>query len=230
MNLPPRLLKMGIIMPAAQIIADIGSDHGLFSVWSIENNMANKIIAVDISEPSLKKTKDIAKQRGMQEMIECRVGDGLGPLKENEVNGIVIAGLGEVSITEIIENDIEKARKADWLLLQPTRGAGYLRSFLANNGFNIKDEALAKDGDRYYQTILAESGLSVISGDPFYYELGLTLVHNGDPLLKDYINNKIETIEKEIETVSKGTGKGAKERKKELEELKRRYEEVLKWI
>ena len=96
MNLPPRLMKMGDIMPVAKTIADIGSDHGLFSVWSIENNMANKIIAVDISEPSLKKTKDIAKNKGMQEKIDCRVGDGLNPLGEGEANGIVIAGLAKL--------------------------------------------------------------------------------------------------------------------------------------
>ena len=114
--------------------------------------------------------------------------------------------------------------------MQPTRGAGYLRKFLANNGFFIKDEALAKDGDRYYQTILASSGLTVISGDPFYYEFGIALLHNADPLLEDYINNKVETILKEIDVVSKGTGDDAIERKEELKELIRRYEEVLEWI
>jgi len=217
-------------MPAARTIADIGSDHGLFSVWSIENNMANKIIAVDISEPSLKKTKDIAKQRGLHEKIECRVGDGLAPLGDNEVNGIVIAGLGEITITEIIEADIEKARNADWILLQPTRGAGKIRRFLANNGFSIKDEALAKDGDRYYQTILASKGLTVVSGDPFYYEFGIMLLNNEDPLLERYIGNKIETILKEIDTLELGTSEDAIKRKEELKELIRRYEGLLEWI
>lgn len=230
MNLPPRLMRMGDIMPVANTIADIGSDHGLFSVWSIENNMANKIIAVDISEPSLKKTKDIAKNRGIQEQIDCRVGDGLGPLGEKEVNGIVIAGLGEVNISDIIGNSLEKAREADWLLLQPTRGAGYLRKFLANNGFVVKDEVLAKDGNRYYQTILASSGLAVVNADPFYYEFGITLLHNGDPLLEDYINNKIEALVNEMDVVSRGTGDDAIKRKDELNELIRRYDEVLQWI
>lgn len=230
MNLPPRLMKMGDIMPYAKVVADIGSDHGLYSVWTIENTMANKVIAVDISEPSLKKTKDIAKSRGMQDAIECRVGDGLFPLGDNEVNGIVIAGLGEQSIIQIIEDNLEKARNADWLLLQPTRGAGNLRSFLSNNGFSIKDEALAKDGDRFYQTILTSKGLAVVSGDDFYNEFGITLLHNCDPLLEDYILNKIDTYKNEIETVSKGNSEDAKLRKQELEELISRYEEVLEWI
>ena len=86
-------------------IADIGCDHGYVCIELIKNNKVKKAIASDISYPSLKKTIDFVKVNNIDDRIETRVGDGLDVLNKDEVDAVIVAGMGGVLISDILLRD-----------------------------------------------------------------------------------------------------------------------------
>jgi len=138
------------------IVADIGADHGYLSKILIEENRAKKVIATDISKPSIEKTAILAKKAGISDKIETRVGDGLNPLKIGEVNIVVIAGMGGYEIIKILEQN--KDLCFDKLIFQPIQNSIQLRKYLNDNSYEILKDFIIKDKNKYYNTIVARFG------------------------------------------------------------------------
>jgi tRNA (adenine22-N1)-methyltransferase len=55
------------------VVADIGCDHGRLSCALVQQGIARRCIAVDISEPSLKKTERLASRVGVSDRVETRL-------------------------------------------------------------------------------------------------------------------------------------------------------------
>ena len=85
-------------------VADIGCDHGKLGYYLVSTDRADKVIATDISAPSLRKASELAFDNGVTEIMETRLGDGLSPIKSEEVDTVVIAGLGGDVIAEILKS------------------------------------------------------------------------------------------------------------------------------
>lgn len=134
-------------------MADIGTDHGLVPIFLIENKIVDYAIAADISKPSLQKAIDLAKEKNIE--LDARLGDGLEVLNpEDGIETVVIAGMGGVLIGEILSaSEISKNVR---LILQPMQGAKELRKYLFENGYEIIDEDVVFEDDRYFEIIVAE--------------------------------------------------------------------------
>lgn len=134
-------------------MADIGTDHGLVPIFLIENKIVDYAIAADISKPSLQKAIDLAKEKNIE--LDARLGDGMEVLKpEDGIETVVIAGMGGVLIGEILSaSEISKNVR---LILQPMQGARELRKYLFENGYEIVDEDVVFEDDRYFEIIVAE--------------------------------------------------------------------------
>lgn len=134
-------------------MADIGTDHGLVPIFLIENKIVDYAIAADISKPSLQKAIDLAKEKNIE--LDARLGDGMEVLKtEDRIETVVIAGMGGVLIGEILSaSEISKNVR---LILQPMQGARELRKYLFENGYEIIDEDVVFEDDRYFEIIVAE--------------------------------------------------------------------------
>ena len=134
-------------------MADIGTDHGLVPIFLIENKIVDYAIAADISKPSLQKAIDLAKEKNIE--LDARLGDGMEVLNpEDGIETVVIAGMGGVLIGEIISaSEISKNVR---LILQPMQGAKELRKYLFENGYEIIDEDVVFEDDRYFEIIVAE--------------------------------------------------------------------------
>lgn len=220
-----RLKKIVEQVCKANIVADIGCDHGLVSQAIIEENRASKVIACDISIKSLSKTQKLAEEFSLN--IETRCGDGLRPLKVGEADVVIIAGMGGTLIKNILKNDMEKAKSAQQLLLMPHGNESDLRRFLCENGFAIANEWLIKELGRYYHLICAKAGVWK-ENDEFYFEIGRKLIENHDKELMGYLKKRIEKTENIIKKAEKGTD--TQIYIAELIVLKRRMQEVLKCL
>ncbi len=140
LKLDNRLQLCGNFVRENSILADVGTDHAYLPVWLCQNRRITKAIAVDINELPLASGKKTVARYGLENCIETRLSDGLSAIKENEVDDIVIAGMGGELIAEIIQ-------KAQWLknpeyhlILQPMTKAELLRDYLYHNGFSIQEE------------------------------------------------------------------------------------------
>jgi SAM-dependent methyltransferase len=195
-----RLQHIVDIVTYFDTIADIGCDHGYVCIELIKNKKVKKAIASDISYPSLKKTIDYVKENNIEDKIETRVGNGLEILSTDEVDAVIIAGMGGVLISDILKNNYvaKFVEKDPLLILQPVQQAKDLRYYLYENKFEIVDEDYILDMGKYYNLIVAKK-INKVSSDylyiksckDVYMEYGILNIAKKNILLKKELENKI---------------------------------------
>ena len=155
------------------------------------------MIASDINKGPLLIAGDNIKNHNLTEKIETRLGGGLSVLKESEADTIIIAGMGGILISEILDADIENAKKSK-LILQPMNAQYELRKYLLTHGFKITDEDLAVEGFKVYNLIEAESGKQQPFENDFEYQIPKYLTKN------QYFKNLYNKKHREFTKVIKG--------------------------
>jgi tRNA (adenine22-N1)-methyltransferase len=225
MNLSERLIHIINMIPKCNCLADIGTDHGFIPIYSILNNITNYAIASDINVGPINIAQINIHKYNLSGKIQTRVGSGLSTLEKNEADVIVIAGMGGILISEIIQSHIDIARAANWLILQPVQNPEVLRRFLLEAGFNIVDEDIVKDENKYYHIIKAENKPSQKYTNEAYYYTGTKLIEKGNPLIREYIIYKIESFNNILNNLSPIEQSS---RYEELVSLRKDFKEVLK--
>ncbi len=174
-ELKNRLNTIAFLVPIGSRVADIGTDHGHLPISLIRRQIASKVIACDINEKPLINAKtNIEKTK--TENIELRLGDGLAPIKPNEVDCIIIAGMGGEVISNILAASPFIEDKNYTLLLQPMTSADVLRKYLCQKGFSILSETATMEGKRVYTVIKAK-----FTGKPIEEKASFYLCGKLDP-------------------------------------------------
>ena len=57
-KLSNRLLMNASMVTKGSRVADIGCDHAYVSIWLLQNNIATKVIAMDVNEGPVKRAKE----------------------------------------------------------------------------------------------------------------------------------------------------------------------------
>lgn len=178
-------------------LADIGTDHGYVPLLALRNELCEKAIACDINKDPLAKGKLNAILEGIDDKIEFRLGNGFEPLNINEVEEVVIAGMGGNLIRDIIQKDLNKAASCNYLVLIPAQNPEVLREYLYKNDFEIITEDLCFDEGIYYELFkVRKAEGQAIELDSIYYEISPMLLRSKHPLMKNYIDYKINEYNK----------------------------------
>ncbi|AQR93696.1 tRNA (adenine(22)-N(1))-methyltransferase [Clostridium saccharoperbutylacetonicum] len=228
MELSKRLTWIIEKVDKVQVIMDIGTDHGYIPIYLVKNNIAQKVIASDINKDPLKKAKINAALDGVSDKVDLRLGGGLQPLKNNEAQAVIIAGMGGNLIRDILENDFDKVKKLEYLILQPAQNPEVLREYLYTNDYEILDEDICLDDNKYYELfkVRYKKG-DYISLENLFYEISPLMLNKKLPLLKAYIESKIEKNKKVIEFITDNT-EHAIMRRNELKDKNEKLEKILK--
>lgn len=152
-DLSLRLKTIAALVPDGARVCDVGTDHAYLPIFLKTSKKATNIIATDINVKPLKNAADNIKKHGITD-IDLRLCDGLSAVKEDEVDTIVIAGMGGEVITQILENCIWIKSKNLNLILQPTTSAEILREYLVKNGFTLKSETPVFENRKLYSVML----------------------------------------------------------------------------
>lgn len=136
---------------SGKTMADIGTDHAYIPISLVKDGLVEKAIACDIKPGPLAIAEQNVKKYGFSEKIELRLGAGLEPLAENEVESVVIAGMGGEMIINILKN--EKSRTFLELILQPMNYQAELRLWLLENDFTVILEDLSSEGFKVYNLL-----------------------------------------------------------------------------
>lgn len=217
-------------MDKCDVIMDVGTDHGYIAIELIKRNLADKVIASDINKDPLNKAKLNVTLEGLSNKIELRLGGGLTPVKENEVNGILIAGMGGNLIRDILENDIKKVKNMDYLVLQPAQNPEVLREYLYISDYEIIDEDVCFDEGKYYEVFKVkykENNSTKLEN--IFYEVSPMLLNKKSDVFKDYLYEKIDKYKK-VKSFIKDNTEHALSRKKELDSKIEIIENLLKKI
>ncbi|ENZ31391.1 hypothetical protein HMPREF1084_02910 [Clostridium butyricum 60E.3] len=215
-------------MDKCDVIMDVGTDHGYIAIELIKRNLADKVIASDINKDPLNKAKLNVSLEGLSNKIELRLGGGLTPVKDKEVNGVLIAGMGGNLIRDILENDIKKVKNMDYLVLQPAQNPEVLREYLYISDYEIIDEDVCFDEGKYYEVFKVkykENNSTKLEN--IFYEVSPILLNKKSDVFKDYLYEKIDKYKK-VKSFIKDNTEHALSRKKELDSKIEIMENLLK--
>ncbi len=172
-------------------LVDIGCDHGYLDIYLYQNRKNIHIIASDINEKALNSARNNIKKFKLTNKIETRLGNGLDNIKQNEVDTIVMSGLGSHTIVGILYTNRSKLKNVNQIVIQSNTDLKFLRTKVTKLGYYIQDEKIIKEGKIIYTIINFQKGKRRYTPKELYF---------GPILLKE--NNKL-FIEKNKEELKK---------------------------
>jgi tRNA (adenine22-N1)-methyltransferase len=198
-KLSDRLQKIADFIEPGESVADVGTDHGFLPIALWEQGKSPHVILSDINAGPLEKARFNINKYFPEKEFDIRIGSGIQTIRPAEVDDIVIAGMGGLLIAEILGDDLEKSRSYKKLILQPRNAQNKLRAWLLENGFTIRDEVLVRERKYLCEIIQAVPGGSEtakalnkkIDPDDIDLEISPILFVKNDPLLVEFIENKI---------------------------------------
>ncbi len=183
-----------------RVLADVGSDHAYLPIKLLSEARIERAIVTDIAMAPLEVGRKNVIEAGYDHLCSFRLGDGLEPLKVGEASCIVIAGMGGNMINKILSDFPDKAKMADYLILQPMQHRAELREFLNKNSYKIIEERVVSDNGKYYEIIKACEGSQRKFSKP---ELEIGYAMKRDIVFKEFLEHKKKQINLIIEGRSK---------------------------
>ena len=156
--LSERLLAIAQWIRPGSRVADIGTDHGYLPIWLLQHGRATFIAACDMREGPLEHARRSAEQYGLQEKLSFRLGSGLSCVVPEEIDTIVIAGMGGETILSILEAAPWTNNARYTLLLQPMTKAEVLRPWLSEHGYSFLRERLVLEHRTYFPIMALRGG------------------------------------------------------------------------
>lgn len=226
-KLSKRLNKIAELVDFGASVIDVGTDHGYVPNFLCENKISSDIIATDISNNSLEKSIELTRELGNENEIRNILANGI--VNEDRDN-IIIAGLGGIQIAEIIANSIDIAKSSRKLILQPMQKTNILRRELNNMGFEIFDEEIIYEDDRYFEIILAKFSNyknEILKEEDFYFSK--KLIEKKDETYLAYLKEKKDYLTTIIRSFDPDSPR-SKKRSQELNSLLDKVEEAINEI
>lgn len=205
MQLSLRLKTVADSVTGGNRVADVGCDHAYIAIHLVENNIAPKVIAMDVNKGPLSKARENIQLRGLEARIETRLSDGLARLNPGEADAIVIAGMGGALMVRILTEGETSLTGVRELILQPQSEVFLIRRYLHQKGYRIQSEQMVKEEEKYYIIIKAEKGgVEEIYEEDFFYLYGKHLLLSANPLVEEYLLREAH-LKEQVEASLKGT-------------------------
>lgn len=185
-KLSERLSAVSKLITPTLKVADVGCDHGYLSIYLLQNNITDKVIASDVRKGPLSKASENVKLYGLNDKIELRLSDGLTNYKTGEVESVVMSGMGGNLMIKILEESKEIIESVKELILQPQSEVAGLRHYLSDNGFMIISESIVYEDFKYYPMMKAVHDKMNWDRE-VYYKYGKILLKEQDPILHQYL-------------------------------------------
>lgn len=196
-KLDSRLQAVASLVRKNSVVADIGTDHAYLLCYLIGKGICPGGIGADLRKGPLENARKTLIEYGLSDKVELILSDGLEKLPENCADDIVIAGMGGILISEILQKSKWIFNENINIVAQPMTHAEFLRKFLYNNGFEITREVTATDGKRLYCVISACYTGVICEKDRSCYYLG-KLLENKDVTTVRYVEKMLSALEKKL--------------------------------
>lgn len=229
MELSIRLEKVASLVEPCRCVADIGTDHAYIPIYLVERNLCSHAIASDINRGPLEKAAKNISLHGFEEKIECRLGSGLNTLEKGEAEVAIISGMGGNLIRDIIEERMDLFVEFKSVVLQPVQNPEVLREYIYAKGFEILDEELCVDENKFYEIMKIRYDEKKYDIDSIFYEISKKLFDERHPEIKRFIMKKYKKYSKIVSQIQDDTPL-AMERKAELNAKLKKLREMLECI
>ena len=177
-------------------VIDVGTDHGYLPVWLSQRGYSGLLYASDINAAPLEAARKTAREAAQENRIRFLLCDGLEQCPPDQIDTIVIAGMGGDLICRILDCAEWCLDSAYTLLLQPMTKAEVLRYWLVNNGFSLREERLVREGGIIYQIIKAVFSDHMALTDAELFSGAFSNIHH-EELCAEWLDSLIERFFKE---------------------------------
>jgi tRNA (adenine22-N1)-methyltransferase len=161
---------LGLLGPC-QVLADVGTDHGLVPVAAVCRGLAARALAVDLREAPLAGALTLIEKSGVADRVIALRGDGLSGLEGRTVDAVVMAGMSGESMLRILERAPDVLARVTQLVLQPNQNAQLLRRWALQTGWHLRDESMLEERGQFFVTCRFAPGAG---RDPAYRLPGWT--------------------------------------------------------
>lgn len=213
MKLPisKRLLCCASMVQSGSRVADIGTDHGYLGIYLLQSGAARHVIACDLRKDPLENARRNAKLFGVDGEMKLRLSDGLEKILPDEVDTVVMAGMGGDLIQKILSQCPWRKREGLQFILQPQSAGNVLRRWLCEDGFEIQREEPVQDGHFLYTV------MDIRQGEPAPLTPGTeyaspALLASGSPLVGNYLAR----VENALQETVRGLTNAEKQRPERL--------------
>ena len=187
MKISKRLKTLGEMIDSKDIILDVGCDHALLDVFCIKEKKCKKAYASDNKSGPLEKAKENIEFYNLKEKIETILSDGIEVVPE-DVNTIVISGMGGRSIEQILTSNKDNLKKVDYMCLSPNNEYERVRKTIMKIGYSIVEEIIIEDKKHFYLLVKTKKGKTNYSKKELKY--GPILLRNKTKLFKGYLEKE----------------------------------------
>jgi len=153
-QLSVRLMEIVSMVPPCLRALDIGSDHGHVPAYLLENHIAARAVATDIHADPAETTRRYLRRQGVIRNAEVFHTDGLHGIRLAEGDVVILSGLGGLEMIRVLSESLEdhggRFPENVRFVLQPQRSAGELRVFLNKSGFELEEERVCVDREKFY--------------------------------------------------------------------------------
>ncbi len=194
-SLSKRLSAVASLVEKDAVIADVGTDHGYVPVYLYKAGVIKGAVAADVNEKPLASCEALVLQEGLSAVIKTRLSNGLDYISTDEYDTVIIAGMGGELIADILSKaDVHNKH----IILNPMTHPEIARKYLYDNGFNIINDLIVKDGRHYYSVFDARyTGESIAKNKSDYYLGNIKDFSNREYFehLLNYLHNKLKSGE-----------------------------------
>ena len=224
LQLQPRLQLLADMVPEGCRLADVGTDHGYLPVYLLQRRRIRGAVAADIGAEPLAHARRTAEAYGVTG-IDFRLCDGLRDIAPDEVDTVVIAGMGGETIIAILEGAAWTKDGAHTLLLQPMTKAADLRYWLSVNGYRFTGERLVWDKNYLYPVLRVTGGGTPQALTERQALTGVAL--DNDSLYREYLTQQADKLRRTAEGLRRSAKPDAQQRAEAAEALAREIEEKM---
>lgn len=217
MDISKRLKTIAGMAEKDSVVCDVGTDHGYLAIYLVDRKLAKKVIAMDVAKGPLSKAQANIALYHCEDRIETRLSDGLDKLMPNEASTVIMAGMGGILITSLLEKGKEVMDSVRELIVSPHTDAELVRRYLLQNGYAIVQEKMVVEEGKYYIILKAVHGRESYE-KIWEYRYGRLLLESENPVLKEYLEKELGKCERLKNDLEEIQTENSLKRRKELEE------------
>lgn len=194
MKISKRIQKIIEYIDVEDSVADIGCDHGYLGLGCLEKGI-KFLQNIDNKKGPLTTAMKNLSDYQMNDNVIYTLCDGLDNL-DSRVDTIVISGMGGDLINQIINRNLEKAKKLKKIIIVAHTKLFLLRKELTKN-FYIIDETIISEKNKLYEIIIFKPNGEAKTN--YNYDdclLGPIQKIKKEDLFIDKWNSRLEEIEK----------------------------------
>lgn len=159
LHLSDRMAAVAAYVPDDARVADIGSDHAYLPANLILNKRIQFAIAGEVAKGPLENAEHEINKHRLNEQLIPRLADGLAAIQpEDEIDTVVIAGMGGRLITQILEAGHQGDTQYDTIIVQPNLDVDVVRKWFMQHQYAISDARMLFDDGHYYEVVVAQPG------------------------------------------------------------------------